>query len=293
MLKCKSNPYFPFQLKKYKFELQKAVNTPINAISAEKSSHLQDKLQRLNLLLSGYTVESTGKRISAKEVPEGILFCKNLAARMIVKKGSEQVASKHETAFGIAAVTVGIWCNSPDFGDLILAHFHQACPYTVPVSLPKLDEQSIETYHKLLGYKVEDGVIEPQDKFLKRMSGIMRLYASIIVTHPPKGSNCQHPHGLEFAWIWLSRVLNTEPQPDITATMIYDMLSVTGHALFEQYRSQFLKLLSFLIKQYIPKIRSVAVGGGPVSRLQTFVETVIKNSGRIAKPEGILPPNFI
>ncbi|XP_050410494.1 mRNA export factor GLE1 [Patella vulgata] len=281
------------QMKKYKFELQKAVNTPINAISPESSSHLQDKLHRLTSLMSGQVVELSGKRISAKEAPEGILFCKNLAAKMIVKKGAEQVSSKHETAFAIAAVTVGLWCHDADIGDLLLAHFHKACPYTIPFILPKQEKQSLEKYHEYLGYKVEDGVIEDQDKFLKRMSGVMRLYAAILVTSPPRGSNSVHPFGIEHAWIWLSRVLNSPPQPDITATMIYDMLYVTGHLLHDQFRNQFLKLLSCLFNEYVPKLRSVAVGGGPVSRLETFIGNVIKSGGKIAKPEGLLPSNFL
>jgi nucleoporin GLE1 len=78
-----------------------------------------------------------------------------------------------------------------------------------------------------LGYKVaEDGTVETQDKFLRRMSGLMRLYAAIMVTTPPQGANTPHPHGLLYAWRWLARVMNLDPNPDITATAIYDMLQV-------------------------------------------------------------------
>ena len=77
---------------------------------------------------------------------------------------------------------------------------------------------------RLLGYKVgSDGKVEGEDTYLKRMSGIVRLYAAILQTpsdpHP-------HPHGLENGWVWFARVLNMEPHPTLTATAIFDMLEV-------------------------------------------------------------------
>ena len=60
------------------------------------------------------------------------------------------------------------------------------------------------------------------------MSGVIRFYAAILITSPPQGAHHPHPHGLEHAWIWLSRSLNLQPNPDITATAIYDMLQVRG-----------------------------------------------------------------
>ena len=141
------------------------------------------------------------------------------------------------------------------------------------------------------GYKYEGGTFEKQDKFLKRMSGIMRLYSSILVSSPPRG---KHPHGIEHAWIWLSRVMNIEPEPDITATMIYDLLQVTGHALCKEYKKQFLKLLHILIKEMLPKLNAVASsgGGGASVRLQSLLETSVKNFGIIPVPDGYLQNNF-
>lgn len=122
------------------------------------------------------------------------------------------------------------------------------------------------------------------------MSGVIRLYAAILITSPPQ--KVPHPHGLEYAWIWLSRTLNLHPNPDITATAIYDILQVTGHALLKAYRVQFVKLLYFILKSYLPKLKDVAANSGPVSRLEIFLETTMKNSGMIALPEGYIPPEF-
>ncbi|XP_052717759.1 mRNA export factor GLE1-like [Crassostrea angulata] len=282
------------QLKKLKFDLQKAVNIPVNAISAVSGAHLRDKLQRLLVLLSGQQVEIANKRVSVNEHPAALTFCKHLIAKMVVKKGEEQVSSIFESAFPLAAVTVGILAEHPDIKDLLLAHFQLMCPYTVPYHIPRQEGQSTKDVHIVRGYKYDsDGNVEKQDKFLKRMSGIMRLYASLMVSYPPRRQS-EHPFGIENAWLWLSRVMNIQPLPDITATMVFDLLEVTGHALYKEYRKQFLKMLHILIREFLPKLKSVASsgGGGPVSRLEALIMASIQRQGQIPPPEGILSPNF-
>ncbi|KAL8619084.1 hypothetical protein ACOMHN_019356 [Nucella lapillus] len=280
------------QQKKVRFDLQRAVNMPVNAISPVSSQHLRDKLLRLRSLLRGERVEVVGKQVSVSAVPQGLTFCKNLVAKMIARKADEQVSSNHESAFAIASVAVGLWTEFPDVGELILAHLQALCPYVLPLYPPRLPNQSTEEYHKSLGYKTVDGNIEQQDKFLKRMSGVLRLYAAIMVTPPPQGGGAEHPHGLDHVWSWLARSMNLQPNPDITATAIYDMLSVTGGFLLQAYRVQFVKLLYFLFKAFLPKLKAVAAGSGPVIRLETFLETTMKNNALIPLPEGYLSPQF-
>lgn len=123
------------------------------------------------------------------------------------------------------------------------------------------------------------------------MSGIMRLYASIMVSHPPRGHN---PYSTEHAWAWLAMVMNIEPLPDITTTMIFDLLEVTGHALYRDYKKQFFKLLHILIKEFLPKLKRVASpsGAGPMTRLEDFLQNSVKNNGNIPPPEGLLSAHF-
>ena len=56
-------------LKQYKFDLHKAVTTPINAISDQSPRHLRDKIERLAQLLSGQAVQMGGKQISIIKHP--------------------------------------------------------------------------------------------------------------------------------------------------------------------------------------------------------------------------------
>ena len=126
------------------------------------------------------------------------------------------------------------------------------------------------------------------------MSGFMRLYAAIILSPvPPSSTEYSHPHGIANGWCWLSRILNIDPRPDITATLLYDFLDVTGHTLQNTYRKQFKKLLHIICKDFFPKIKQITPSGsgGPVERLETFLQQTIKK-GYIPPPEGILGPEF-
>ena len=77
---------------------------------------------------------------------------------------------------------------------------------------------------RLLGFKVSsDGQMESEDNYLKRMSGMVRLYAAILQT-PTEPQ--PHPHGLEHGWAWFARILNMEPHPTLSSSAIYDMLEV-------------------------------------------------------------------
>ena len=72
------------QAKKYRFDLQKAVSTPVNAISAQSGEHLYDKIMRLRKLLSGQPVQVAGKTLTINSHPAARLYCVNLLAKKIV-----------------------------------------------------------------------------------------------------------------------------------------------------------------------------------------------------------------
>ncbi len=146
---------------------------------------------------------------------------------------------------------------------------------------------------RLLGYTYEDNELEKQDKFLKRMSGIMHLYAALLITTPPPGSPQNHPLGLQVGWAWLSNVMNLTPRPDITATLLNDFLQVAGNAFVKTYGKQFIKLIQILKLDFLPKVHAVTPqgSGGPVQRLETFFSDILR-TGNIPPAKGTLTPNF-
>ena len=81
---CNIIDFVLFQLKRYRLDLKKAVNIPINAISASSGKHLRDKLETLVKLLTGKPVAIGNKQIQATQHPCALAMCKDMFAAKIV-----------------------------------------------------------------------------------------------------------------------------------------------------------------------------------------------------------------
>lgn len=276
-------------LKQYRFDLKKAVNIPVNAISAVNARHLLDKYDRLHNLMAGRPVIVGETQITATKHPQGIAFCADLIAEKLVLQGDLLISSNPEAAFNYAAILVALWNDFPDFGKLVLAHFYEVCPYLVPWYVPRIADQTTEDYYKTQGYKYTEGVPEKQDKFLKRMTGIMRLYSAIFITKPKRGHN-SNPHGMNEAWRWIASILNLEPRLDVTATMIHVFLETVGFQMQAVYGKMFQKLMRFIKEKYMPMIEKID-SGGPFTRLSVLFDHY-GSKEILDPPSGILPNGF-
>ncbi|NWR78668.1 GLE1 protein, partial [Centropus unirufus] len=218
-------------------------------------SQLREIFDKINNLLSGKPVQTGGRTISVTQHPQGLDFVYYKLAEKFVNQGEEEVTSHRDAAFTIAVVASGIWEMHPRVGDLFLAHLHKKCPYAVPFYPALKKGTSMEEYQRMLGYQVIDSKVEEQDRFLKRMSGLIRLYAALIQVRWPYGNKqgAPHPHGLRYGWRWLAQMLNMEPLADVTATVLYDFLEVCGNALMKQYQGQFWKMMVLIREQYMPR----------------------------------------
>lgn len=134
-------------MKKFRFNCQKAVNTPVNAISAVSPQHLEDKYVKLRQLLSGMSVVTGDVQFSAAEHPLGIQYCTILLAKKFVNQATTiSTSSNPHSAFPIAAVIVSIWQVFPHFGQLFLALLYKQCPFFVPYFVPHTPSQSEKDY---------------------------------------------------------------------------------------------------------------------------------------------------
>ena len=296
ILKFKSdfikNVVFTDQEKQFKFDLQKAVNTPLNSLSAVSSAHLKDKVDKLVSLLSGEQVTVGERTISVTQHQHAKSFCMGLAAKKLAKQGEDVVTADHRLAFPAATLALAIWDKFPDFGKLLLAYMFEMCPFLVPHHPQRTTGQSDKEYNTVLGYKYEKEVVESQDKYLKRMSGLARLYAAISVSHLPRSSpSTSHPHPPARLWTWFSSLLSLTPQSDVTATIILDILEVSGHTMFASYGKQFGKLLGYVKKSYFSKLEAVKSEPGPTVRLEQFLTSI--GGGAISAPDGALKPGFL
>uniref|UniRef100_A0A8W4FEF1 mRNA export factor GLE1 n=1 Tax=Sus scrofa TaxID=9823 RepID=A0A8W4FEF1_PIG len=247
------------QAKKIKMDLQKAATIPVSQISTIAGSKLKEVFDKIHSLLSGKPVQSGGRSVSVTLNPQGLDFVQYKLAEKFVKQGEEEVASHHEAAFPIAVVASGIWELHPRVGDLILAHLHKKCPYSVPFYPAFKEGMALEDYQRMLGYQVKDSKVEQQDNFLKRMSGMIRLYAAIIQLRWPYGNRQE----------------------------------VCGNALMKQYQVQFWKMILLIKEDYFPRIEAITSSGqmGSFIRLKQFLEKCLQHKD-IPVPKGFLTSTF-
>ncbi|XP_069465267.1 mRNA export factor GLE1 isoform X1 [Ambystoma mexicanum] len=247
------------QVKKVKMELQKAATIPVSQISTISGSQLKEIFDKINNLLLGKPITSGGRTVSVTQHPQGLDFVQYKLAEKFVKQGEEEVASHHEAAFPIAVVASGIWEQHPRVGDLLLAHLHKKCPYSVPFYPAYKEGTPMEDYQRALGYQVDDGKVEQQDNFLKRMSGMIRLYAAVI----------------QLRWPYR------------------DKQGVCGNAMMKQYQVQFLKMIQLIKEEYFPRIEMITSSGqmGSLSRLKQFLEQCLQRKD-IPPPKGFLQSSF-
>lgn len=277
-------------LKKFKFDCQKAVNTPINALSSVSGAHMRKTLEKLAKLLRGEKVQISDEYATASLHPQGLYYCNALLAKKIVQQGDLLVSSKPEAAFPLAAVTVALWVEFPEFGKLLEACFHRQCPYLVPMFLPQKQGQTDKEFYLSRGYIYNnENVVEKQDKFLKRMSGIFRLRCAIWIAKTPSFISAPNPHGLKHSWQWLASFINLRPEPDICATLLHDFFTVCGAMCYKHYGKQFTKIIKLISTEYLPILQNIDEGG-PKIRLEVFLQNVLEN-GTIAPPCGLLPLN--
>ncbi|KAG4066690.1 hypothetical protein HA402_007326 [Bradysia odoriphaga] len=272
------------------FDLSKCVNILGNSISSVTPRHLQDKYDRFALLLSGNGIEIGGTRVNPQEHPLGVRYVNLLIAKMFVKQADSSLALLKANPHTIASLISALWQKFPEFGILFLAYLYKHSPLIVPYHVQRRPNQSNEDYLKSLGYTFKDNECEGEVNFLKRLTGLVRLYASVIISKPRRSANKPHPHGIEFAWMWLSNELNLDPINDVSATMLHEFILIAGSQLWITNQQQFVKLVQLIQNAYMPKL-SETDSGGPKSRLGNLVAKILSEN-MIDAPKEVLTDNF-
>lgn len=278
--------------KLFRQNIIKVINTLINTISSINTTHLAEKYNKLNALLSGNLVCVANTQVMIGRNKEALLFCMETLAAKIISYAEEVICVKTQFAYEIAAIITKLWSVHQQFGKILFAQIKHKCPLLTPFCYPVAKSLTYEQLdHKSFGYMFDSsGNVELDAKYLKRMTGIVRLYAALIVT----SSKYNLPViGLSQAWIFVAGTLNQNPAVDVTATILAEFLNIVGFAMHQAYGNQFIKLLQYINTQYLKKIILVTpVGhGGPITRLNSFISKCL-SIGSIEEPTGILSFDF-
>ncbi|KAH8401314.1 hypothetical protein KR009_004487, partial [Drosophila setifemur] len=278
--------------KQYRTGCQRAINIPLNAISAVSPQHLGNNFEKLYNFFAGQPVKVlNGASITINDHPLARDYCLLLMAKKFVSQTETAISSNPQAAFPFASVIVTFWKLLPDFGKVFLAYLFKESPFLVPYVIPQQPGQSPEQYLKTIGYRLSDkNELEKPDMYLKRQTGIARLYAAVIITPGRKADGPEHCFGLEEGWRWLCHMVNVKPLPDVSATLIMEILQTLGFEMWRTYGKQFVKLLLYIQNSYMPQL-AVYDEGGPKTRLEMLLAKFLRER-QIPQTIGVLPAGF-
>ncbi|XP_017044730.1 nucleoporin Gle1 [Drosophila ficusphila] len=279
-------------LKQYRTGCQRAINLPLNAISAVSPQHLTQNFDKLYSFFAGQPVKVVnGSTITINDHPLARDYCMLLMAKKFVSQTETAISSNPQAAFPFASVIVTFWKLLPDFGKVFLAYMYKESPFLVPYVIPQQPEQTNEQYLKSIGYRLSDkNELEKPDMYLKRQTGLARLYAAVIITQGRKSAGPDQCFELEEGWLWLAHMVNVKPLPDVSATLIMEILQTLGFEMWRTYGKQFVKLLIYIQNIYMPQLAAYDEGG-PKTRLEMLLAKFLRER-QIPQAVGILPPGF-
>ncbi|KAK2725051.1 hypothetical protein QYM36_001491 [Artemia franciscana] len=247
---------------------KKFIQTILNTITPSDSRGFAEKLEKLKRLLSGKSVVNQTNKIFP--VPDF------LAPYAILKLGEKFLKrgdlNGHETSLMCAKLITSLMSDYSEFKEVMLASFYQTCPFLAPFFPSKFEGQSEEDYYRCGGYHCKAGEIEEPNKFLKRIEAVSRLYFSLLIQ--PN----QNVMSLVEAKQWISMITETEPEVDITATLLNVCLEVYCPKLLQLQSETSIELLTNLAERYLPRIKTVTPEGhgSPIQRLELLLEKNLK-----------------
>jgi hypothetical protein len=288
------------EVKTYRLKLQQFIRTHINAICPESNDHLRQKYQKLALLFEGKDIEYQDVRYNTKNHPLANDFCMVYAAKTFISVATRQVMSVPKSCFGFGAIISLLWSRFPSpFGQVFLSLLTDKCPYIVGYYPPRGSNESEIDHLVACGYTfgADQETLETQESFLNRMRTCARLYGAVIASRSPLSDH--HPHGMKNAWTFLATTLSIEPRSGTTAAVLHAFLSVTVHRLLEVYKNQFVKLLVFILRDYMTKIEANSSqdtkkqsGVQLKMLLEDSLKKILEKGARGIKPEGVLSDYF-
>lgn len=119
---------------------------------------------------------------------------------------------------------------------------------------------------RYLGYKIKDDKLETETQYLKRISGLQRLYSAVLITKVKRSQqHLPHPYGLENGWVWLTNLIMLDPHAGVCSTLLLEFLQICGFDMWQAYKTQFLKVMVAVLNQYISKLGKVNCDAVPFS----------------------------
>merc|ERR1711972_1090037 len=160
------------------------------------------------------------------------------------------VKASHKAGWPVAYVAAQIFNKFSSVEELFQGFMHTNCPYLAPDYAGSQSGRS----GQCPGQRQQ----ESYGGFVDRMIGYMRLWFAVAVIQ----------EDLASAWQWMARTLNSQPTP-IVSSFLHCALETVGLAVQTRYKRQFVKLMSYLEREYMQEIQALrAKASGEIRQIK-------------------------
>lgn len=133
----------------------------------------------------------------------------------------------------------------PDLWDLFLYYLFKACPMLMPGS--QMNEEILRN-------------IEKPEIYYSQVGKYSTMYGFVLTRlNKKQGSPIK---AAAVGWEVLANIVSQPPLSGITGELLLKCLQSCGYTLQQTYVKQFVKLIEFISKCYLPKVREATEEGG-------------------------------
>ncbi|KAI3635047.1 hypothetical protein MIR68_006613 [Amoeboaphelidium protococcarum] len=269
-----SNRQMANEARRYRMQITVKTGAVVNS-----KSHIRQFYQDLNDMFS-----------KAKQVSPELLYPYLLEAfaKAVTTQAMREVSVNLSKAFPLAALIQLMLCEHPLLLQYLLGKMFKKCIYVVPAYARRLpsDQNGDDDLRARMRMKKVDGKWESDAQYQERMAGIVALFTTITVVDPTQFTlNVSNPAQLSLKdlWSYMARLLNQTPRK-ITPYLLEIALKLGGHQLIRTYGQQAHKLIQFIDKDYMSRIKSEGTEAAK-TRLQLLLEDY-RRQQRIPAHEG-------
>lgn len=152
-------------LQQVRFALKLVINNAINLLNEKNKTTLLDGHKKLMNLLSGQRCSTSKGDVSVTDHVQAVDWCRlKIAEKLIDRCDKEQ-----SVTFYVAALTIAIWNQFPEFGEIFKAVLYKECPFLIPFKPPMINNMSNEDFLQSWGFRLnENGTCESHSHYESR-----------------------------------------------------------------------------------------------------------------------------
>jgi hypothetical protein len=156
-------------LQQVRFALKLVINNSINLLNEKNKTTLIDAFNKLKNLLSGQRCPTSKGDVSVTDHVQAVDWCRLKIAEKLIDRCDKEPS----VTFYVATLTIAIWQQFPEFGEIFKAVLYKECPFLIPFKPPKINNMTNEQFMQSWGFRLNDnGICESHALYEKRTTNL-------------------------------------------------------------------------------------------------------------------------